>query len=306
MKEAVKDFVIITVFVMAYAVTEIQDTMKKLLLLLSLLIVSCAVDPVQEVNPYVDCAPEVIAPEATSYIQGCVIPDNLDFNPATGKMQQNLTKSSVVTGKDRLFPLGIVPYYFHPRTVSDDGVVFDNYHDEEGKAHIRKYLKKDSELTGIIYKEYPSSEALRKDYNYGVVIAKSPFKASSHVGRKGGVQVLFLGTESTEQTILHELGHLKGKNHVFCRSDRNEYVIIHYDNIYEKYWPQFEIKGRACGDYPEWTIMDYYWNAYAIDPEKPTKTNLDGEIMEMPETLTEADIQTDKALYKYEFEKREN
>lgn len=278
--------------------------MKKRLLILSLFIVSCAVDPVQEVNPYADCAPEVIAPEATSYIQGCVIPDNLDFNPTTGKMQQNLSKSSVVTGKDRLWPLGIVPYYFHPKTVSEDGVVFDNYHDEEGKAHIRKLLNKDSELTGIIYKEYPSKEALQEDYNYGVVIARAAFFPSSYVGRKGGIQVLFLGTETSEQSGLHELGHLKGIDHVFCRSDRDEHVIIHYDNIHEKFWPQFEIKGRACGDYPEWTIMDYPWNAYAIDPEKPTKTNLKGEIMEMPETLSEADIQTVKALYKYEFEKR--
>lgn len=279
---------------------------KLLLLLLSLLIVSCAVDPIKEVNPYADCAPEIIAPEASNYIQGCVIPDNLDFNPATGKMVQNLSKSSVVTGKDRLFPLGIVPYYFHPRTVSDDGTVFDNYHDEEGKAHIRKILNKDSELTGIIYKEYPSQEALQKDYNYGVVIARSAFFPSSYVGRKGGLQVLFLGTNTSEQSALHELGHVKGLNHVICRSDRDEHIIIYYDNIYEKFWPQFDITGRACGEYNGWTIMNYYWNAYAIDPEKPTITDLEGNKIPMPETLTEVDIQTVKALYKYEFEKRKN
>ncbi|HRE50701.1 MAG TPA: M12 family metallopeptidase [Flavitalea sp.] len=60
-----------------------------------------------------------------------------------------------------------------------------------------------------------------------------PHAASSnvtHIGRKGGKQVINISSNYLP-TYIHEIGHVIGLAHEVKRSDRDKYIIIHWENI---------------------------------------------------------------------------
>ena len=61
------------------------------------------------------------------------------------------------------------------------------------------------------------------------------FRCSSYIGRhgKGGQSVLLNDACLDKGTVLHELMHAAGFWHEQSRSDRNDFVKIHWDNIIE-------------------------------------------------------------------------
>lgn len=140
----------------------------------------------------------------------------------------------------------------------------------------------------------------------------------SEVGMVGGAQSLFLvegrctdPDESNEVgIIIHELMHALGFRHMHSRSDRNQYVTVHYENILEEFHYQYDERSSGVtiiGPYDSMSIMHYssFNSLKAVDPTLPVITNNSGLPNEMRgHTLSDGDIEALGELYGF-YEKPE-
>jgi hypothetical protein len=128
---------------------------------------------------------------------------------------------------------------------------------------------------------------------------------SSYVGSIGGAQRLSLvdGCVSRHGTIMHEFLHALGFHHEQKRYDRDDYVIINWENIEEGYENNFfklgpEIITLLNTTYDYGSVMHYSAYAFAIDDTIPTIITLD-EDAEIGQriTLSELDIERVQIYY---------
>ncbi|MDO5969122.1 M12 family metallopeptidase, partial [Flavivirga aquimarina] len=105
---------------------------------------------------------------------------------------------------------------------------------------------------------------------------------SSSVGRVGGRQYINLASGCSTGTTIHEIGHALGLWHEQSRSDQDEYITVHYDNITSGYEHNFRTYIERGTDGKEYTevfdfgsIMMYPPYAFSKNGE-PTITTKDG------------------------------
>ncbi|XP_018332155.1 zinc metalloproteinase nas-14-like isoform X2 [Agrilus planipennis] len=113
---------------------------------------------------------------------------------------------------------------------------------------------------------------------------KDPSGCWSHVGRRGGEQVVSLqaptdyspGCLASEGTPIHEIMHALGTFHEQSRWDRDKYIDLHRDNIKPNSLQNFKIQPyhKAFTKYPYDynSLMHYGNNFFAVDRSKPTIT----------------------------------
>ena len=93
----------------------------------------------------------------------------------------------------------------------------------------------------------------------------------------GGPQTMYLYDTQciTKRTIQHEFLHAIGQYHVHQRPDRDEYIHVNYDNIDQKWWPNYDKKygtltfgvpydGRSLMHYPSSGSDMYSLVSYAF------------------------------------------
>lgn len=102
---------------------------------------------------------------------------------------------------------------------------------------------------------------------------------SSYVGQIGGAQALTLAPNCGRGAAIHEIGHAMGFFHEQARSDRDDHVTVHFDNIQSgrehnfRTWAQRGSAGMDIGPYDVGSIMHYGSWAFATGTCWPSNTS---------------------------------
>lgn len=194
---------------------------------------------------------------------------------------------NAVVEKYRVWPKGRIPYIIDPKLKLQE-------------PQIKEAMKHYADKTCIRF-------IPRTDENQYIKIF--PGKGCySHVGKTLGEQPLSLGPGCFKfGVIVHELGHSVGFFHEHSRSDRDEYLDIHYENIREGFKDQFvklrPKQNQLLTPFDYDSIMLYGETVFSkshYDGLK-TMTAKDGrkleEVYDKP-GLSESDIERISKLYK--------
>ena len=108
--------------------------------------------------------------------------------------------------------------------------------------------------------------------DYVAVFKGNPGRCWSSVGRQGGRQQLSLGQGCADVgTVVHEFMHAIGFWHEQSRSDRDDYVTIHWENIRKGMEHNFN-KCRNCktqgSAYDTTSVMHYHSTAFSKNGQR--------------------------------------
>jgi hypothetical protein len=124
---------------------------------------------------------------------------------------------------------------------------------------------------------------------------------SSHVGRRGGRQVITVGDGCTDGNIKHEIGHCIGLYHEQSRSDREQFVEIKWANVDPAMKHNFNQEDSLnLGSYDFGSIMHYPAKAFSVNGQPtivPKAALPPGVVMGQRDGLSPTDVAAVKTLY---------
>jgi len=176
--------------------------------------------------------------------------------------KKGMDKKPLVVGKPKLWPGGKIPYVIEPGL---------------------KNLKEVKEALEYLNKFTDVEFVPRKDELGYVEFKQGENNCYAHLGYKEKKRLVVLEKNCGKREILHELLHVLGFYHEQCREDRDNHLIVIWDNIDEKFHPQFRkipmglthIKGSKF-DFQ--SIMLYGPSFFSRYPGEYTMTTVSGEI----------------------------
>lgn len=148
-----------------------------------------------------------------------------------------------LTQGTRVWPNGLVPYYVDQTL--DPAVV----------ANIEIAVNAWNRVAGITLLPVDDN-SLPADY----LDFQPGSGCASWVGFRGGAQEVWLSSDCSAGSIMHEIGHALGLEHEHTRSDRDQYLEILWGNIDPEKRHNFAISNRRgvlLGDYDYGSIMHY-------------------------------------------------
>ena len=164
------------------------------------------------------------------------------------RRSMNLQGRGIGSNSDRnLWVDGVVPYRLDP-TLPQHSVDAIN----SAIAHWNK-------VAGITFKSIDEVAGAQRSIEDSVLF-KNNAGCASWVGRQGGEQHVWVGTNCTTGSVMHEIGHVLGLEHEHTRPDRDQHITIHWDNISADKTHNFDIATTASstlGEYDYGSIMHY-------------------------------------------------
>ena len=115
-------------------------------------------------------------------------------------------------------------------------------------------------------------------------------------------QPIFLYENCSLYSVVHELFHAAGMYHEQSRNDRDEYVLIHFENIATNYEHNFKKANAAStddiGTYNYNSLMHYPTDAFSHNDQPTIETiNPSNSPIGQRDSLTQGDIATINTLY---------
>ncbi|XP_055349941.1 astacin-like metalloendopeptidase [Paramacrobiotus metropolitanus] len=205
--------------------------------------------------------------------------DILGIDPDALTDQDLKQQANFVTDESKKWPDGVVVYRISTQFGATE------------KRAIRAAMRDFSARTGIRFVRYARKQTADEETDR-MSIVPSLVGCSSHVGRQGGDQKVYLkvpGCVIKSGTIQHEIMHTIGFFHEQARIDRDEYVDINWKNIAKLNRGNFRsYTSNALGQpYDFGSVMHYGEHDFAIDSAqytiriKPENPAADDDNMEL-------------------------
>lgn len=187
----------------------------------------------------------------------------------------------------RRWPNGVVPYEIDPALGKPDRVT----------QAVEHWLK----MTGIRFvQRQGEADYVRFTAGKG---------CWSWIGKQGGKQDISIpwyddneNASCFPSAVIHEMGHAIGLAHEQARSDRDDYITVHLENVSDDQQDNFwKTNFQAMGQYDIASIMHY--DSYTFSKNgQPTITAKDGSIIERAQGLSAKDANAVKEYYERELE----
>tara|TARA_R110000868_G_scaffold103710_7_gene285463 strand:- start:927 stop:1886 length:960 start_codon:yes stop_codon:yes gene_type:complete len=160
---------------------------------------------------------------------------------------------------------------------------------------IKKVMELFESKTALTFRVKQSEE----DY---IVFKSGGLHCYSHVGKIGGAQEVVLGPDCKAAQITHELMHAIGFYHEQSRLDRDEHIMIMWENIEERFHEQFKKIpplhfSIADTDFDIESIMMYPPQAFSISPSDPSILTINGELYQPQQSLSAKDLEKIEKIY---------
>lgn len=167
---------------------------------------------------------------------------------------------------------------------------------ESRKNRVEKALRTFEKFTPIRFTPYDGEQ------DFITMRSVDQDVCQSYLGKKGGEQEILLHSSCSSGQIIHELMHALGFVHEHSRADRDQYIQIHWDNIFVPQKNQFQkldekISQPASYPFDYYSVLLYPPHAFSKN-NSPTITKLDGTIYQANRSyLSRGDIEKVKSIY---------
>lgn len=164
------------------------------------------------------------------------------------------------------------------------------------RSELQKSFDEWTSKTNVRFKERTNES------NY-VTISSSGSNSNSGVatlGMNGNRGFIRLGTRATAVVIIHEIGHTLGYIHEQNRSDRDDYIIINFQNIQDNAVDQFFKSSSATLVTSQFDINStMMYGSYTFTKNgQPTITDLNGNVLPQRQArVSDLDIAGTNSIY---------